>query len=62
MEGASVKNLFARLAWRKGAQDLAEYGIAMTVIAVVVAAAALALRNDITVIWTTAQTAIHTAT
>jgi Flp pilus assembly pilin Flp len=61
MEGASVKNLFARLARSEAAQDLAEYGIALAVVAVVVAGAALAIKGDVTTLWTSAQTAIHSA-
>lgn len=45
----------------RSGQDLAEYGIALAVIAGVVAAAALALRTDITNVWANAQNAIHTA-
>ncbi|PYO44278.1 MAG: Flp family type IVb pilin [Deltaproteobacteria bacterium] len=43
----------------EAAQDLAEYGIALAVITVAVAAAALAISTDVTTIWEAAKTVIN---
>jgi len=50
-----------RLISETDGQDLAEYGIAMAVIAVGVGAIALAIGGSVSTIWTTAQTAIAAA-
>jgi Flp pilus assembly pilin Flp len=42
-------------------QDLAEYGIALAVIAVGAGAAAVAISGDVGTLWTNAQTAVHNA-
>jgi Flp pilus assembly pilin Flp len=42
-------------------QDLAEYGIALAVIAVGAAAIALAIGGDVNTLWANAQTPIHNA-
>ena len=43
------------------AQDLAEYGIALAIVAVAAITAAVAIRTDVAALWTTAQTQIHLA-
>lgn len=50
-----------KLVRSESGQDLAEYGIALAVVAVAVATAAIAIRGDVTTLWTNAQTAIHSA-
>lgn len=50
--------LLRRLRRDRRAQDLAEYGIALGVIAVGVGVIAVAIGGDIVTIWTTAQAAI----
>jgi Flp pilus assembly pilin Flp len=42
-------------------QDLAEYGIALAVVAVGAGVIAVAIGTDVTALWTSAQTAIHSA-
>ena len=42
-------------------QDMAEYGIALAVIAVAAMAAALAIKGDVTQLWTNAQKALASA-
>jgi Flp pilus assembly pilin Flp len=54
-------SLIKRLLADDSGQDLAEYGIALAVIAVGAGAAALAISTDVSTLWTTAQTAIHNA-
>ena len=54
-------DLLKKLLSDESAQDLAEYGIALAIIAVAVGAAAVAIRGDVTTLWTNAQTAIHSA-
>jgi len=53
--------LLKRFAREESGQDLAEYGIALAVIAVGAAAAAVAIAGDVTTLWTTAAAAIATA-
>jgi len=43
------------------AQDLAEYGIALAIVATAAITAALLIKADVTTLWSTAQTAIHSA-
>lgn len=54
-------NLMKKLVTDDSAQDLAEYGIALAVIAVAVGGIAVAIRTDVNALWTSAQTAIHSA-
>jgi Flp pilus assembly pilin Flp len=54
-------NLIKKLVTDDSAQDLAEYGIALAVIAVGAGAAALAISTDVGTLWTTAKTTIHAA-
>jgi Flp pilus assembly pilin Flp len=42
-------------------QDLAEYGIALAVIAVAAGGVAVAISTDVGQLWSNAQTAIHSA-
>ena len=42
-------------------QDLAEYGIALAVVAVGAGVIAAAIGTDVTTLWSSAQTAIHSA-
>ncbi len=42
-------------------QDLAEYGIALAVIAIGAAAIAVAIGTDVQTLWSNAQTDIHSA-
>jgi Flp pilus assembly pilin Flp len=43
------------------AQDLVEYGLALSIIAIAAGAVAIAVRVDINSLWTNAQTAVHAA-
>jgi hypothetical protein len=45
----------------KGAQDFAEYGIALAIIGTVAGFVALAIHTDVSTIWVNAQSIIHTA-
>ena len=56
-----MRNLFTKLIAEESAQDLAEYGIALAVIAAAVGGIALAVKGDINTLWTNAQSAIHSA-
>ena len=48
--------------WRdESAQDLAEYGIALAVIAAAVAAIAIAFGGNVITLWTNGQTAVQNA-
>lgn len=50
--------LIQRLIHDESGQDLAEYGIALLVVAVGAAAAAVAIAGDVTTLWTNAQAVI----
>lgn len=50
-----------RLITEESGQDLAEYGIALAVIAVGAAAAAVVIADDVTTLWQRGQTAIESA-
>jgi len=50
-----------RLITEESGQDLAEYGIALAVIAVGAAAAAVVIADDVTTLWQNGQTAIDAA-
>jgi Flp pilus assembly pilin Flp len=50
-----------KLVWDETAQDLAEYGIALAVIAVGAALIAVALGIDVNSLWSRAQAPIETA-
>ena len=54
-------NLIKKLVREDGGQDLAEYGIALAVIAVGAAAIAVAIGTDVNTLWANAQTAIDSA-
>jgi Flp pilus assembly pilin Flp len=54
-------NLINKLVKDESGQDLAEYGIALAVIAVAAATAAGLIAQDVETLWTTAQAAIHSA-
>ena len=43
------------------AQDLAEYGIALAIVATAAITAALLIKADVTTLWSQAQVAIHSA-
>jgi len=45
----------------EAAEDLAEYGIALAVVAVAAITAALLINTDVTALWQNAQIAIHSA-
>jgi len=45
----------------EAAEDLAEYGIALAVVAVAAITAALLINADVTALWQNAQLAIHSA-
>jgi Flp pilus assembly pilin Flp len=53
--------LLKKLVGDETAQDLAEYGIALAVIAVGAGIVAVAIATDVEVLWTRAQKAIHSA-
>jgi Flp pilus assembly pilin Flp len=53
--------LLKKLVGDETAQDLAEYGIALAVIAVGAGLVAVAIATDVEVLWTRAQKAIHSA-
>ena len=54
-------NLIKKLVTDDSAQDLAEYGIALAVIAVAVGGIAVAIKGDVNSLWSSAQAAIHAA-
>jgi Flp pilus assembly pilin Flp len=54
-------NLIAKLVKDENGQDLAEYGIALAVVAVAAATVAVAMKADITTLWTNGSNAVHTA-
>ena len=56
-----MMNLIKKLVRDEKGQDLAEYGIALAVIAVGAGAVALAIAGNVTQLWTRAQTAIAAA-
>jgi len=56
-----VFNLINKLVKDENGQDLAEYGIALAVIAVTAGAIAVAIAGDVGTLWGNAQTAIHSA-
>jgi hypothetical protein len=51
-----------RLIRDDGAQDLAEYGIALAVIGILAAAAAIVIAQDVGTLWSQAQVVISSAT
>ena len=53
--------LLARLATADEGQDLAEYGIALAVIAAFVVAIAVGIATDVNTLWSNAQTSINSA-
>jgi hypothetical protein len=53
--------LLKKLVAEDSAQDLAEYGIALAVIAAAAGVAALAIAGDVTVLWTRAQAILDAA-
>lgn len=54
--------LLKKLVREESAQDLAEYGIALVVIAAGAAAIALAIGGDVQTLWSNAQSVINDAT
>ena len=54
-------NLIAKLAKDESGQDLAEYGIALAVVAVAAATAALAIKGYVGTLWPNGQSAVSTA-
>jgi hypothetical protein len=58
---AFFANILKKLTGDPVAQDLAEYGIALAVIATGVGIAAVAIRSDVLTLWTTAQVALAAA-
>lgn len=54
-------NILMRLMKGESGQDLAEYGIALAVIAVGAGAIAVAIAGDVQTLWATAQAAIASA-
>ena len=56
-----MTKLITKLVRDERGQDLAEYGIALAVIAVGAGAVALAISANVTTLWTNAQTAIAAA-
>ena len=53
--------LTKKLVREDGGQDLAEYGIALAVIAIGGAAIAIAIGTDVQTLWSNAQTAVQSA-
>jgi Flp pilus assembly pilin Flp len=56
-----MQNLISKLVADESAQDLAEYGIALAVVAAGAALAAAAISTDVGTMWTNAQNAVHGA-
>ena len=56
-----MMNLIKKLVRDEKGQDLAEYGIALAVIAVGAGAVAVTLAGNVTTLWTNAQQAIAAA-
>lgn len=54
-------DLLKKLVKDESAQDLAEYGIALAVIATGAGLIAVAISSDVSTLWATAQTAIAAA-
>ena len=58
---AAMLNLITKLVREDGGQDLAEYGIALAVIAIGAAAIAVAIGGDVNTLWSNAQGPISDA-
>ena len=56
-----MRNLIQKLVRDESGQDLAEYGIALAVIAIGAAAAAVVIAGDVTTLWETGRDAIQSA-
>ena len=56
-----MTEMLARLVTDDRGQDLAEYGIALTVIATLAAAAAIVIAQDVGTLWSRAQNMIDSA-
>ena len=56
-----MKSFVKRLIVEESGQDLAEYGIALAVIAIGAAAAAVVIAGDVTTLWETGRDAIQSA-
>jgi hypothetical protein len=56
-----VRAIATRLVHDIGAQDLAEYGIALAVIGTAAGAVAIVLAQDVGTLWTSAQSVIQLA-
>ena len=53
--------IMKKLVWDEAGQDLAEYGIALAIIAVGAGAAAVIIAGDVNTLWSSAQTQISSA-
>jgi pilus assembly protein Flp/PilA len=56
-----MMNLIKKLVKDESGQDLAEYGIALAVVAVAAATAAIAIKGNVTTLWANGSNAISTA-
>jgi Flp pilus assembly pilin Flp len=56
-----MKTLICKLLRDEQGQDLAEYGIALAVVAVGAGAIAVAISGNVTTLWSTAQTNLASA-
>jgi len=54
-------NLITKLVKDESGQDLAEYGIALAVVAVAAASIAVAMKTDITKLWSSGSQAVSAA-
>ena len=60
-EGGVMLKLLERLAREQGAQDLAEYGIALATISILAVIVAIFIAGDIGTLWSRAQNVIDSA-
>ena len=56
-----MRDLVRRFIREESGQDLAEYGIALLVVALGAAAAAIAIAGNVSTLWTTASAAVAAA-
>ena len=54
LQRAQVNTMLTRLLREESGQDLAEYGIALAIVAIASASAALMIGNDVKLLWTRA--------
>ena len=57
-----IKGLFSAFLGNEKGQDLAEYGIALGVIAAILVTVAVFIGTDVNTLWSNAQTQIETVT